>query len=414
MRLPPETLDRIFGFIELNSSNAWPKRPGPFVPQWQLYPLLFVCREWFVAAQRLLHSSVSLGSHRRTRYGGGWSLVAGGEDICASFYESIRKNTFLATFARELRLGSYYRSDLCEETLHHSYIISLCKNVEHIEIVGFNDIHRLELKEALLSTNLVELTIFRHGLGGWTSFSYSESSLCTPSEMIAYILRCPWLKKVTIYNTFHRYDDKNVLPSTSAKNLCPDLREINFKEDTIYADHLRLLSEAAPNVEMANITTEGAVAGELRSCLQSWSSTLTHLILRTDNVCRVPSTSVSDTFRGPPSFAVRSIDVPPGMLSKFSRVENVRYSCARIHLDTFAAALQDSSFLPSLRALRFAQDRSLWTTNQTLGGDAGQCLPALRCIRDACKMRGARVEFSLTNFLNRLMNESEAQEMSAD
>jgi len=378
MQVPPEIIDRIFAFLEPGLDQSM-----PFTPQWLLCPLLLVCKEWHVVAQRRLYSSVSLGD--------GWTS-GGGEEICAKFYESIEENPHLAALVQELRLGSYDSSNTGEETLHHARILRLCENAERVEIVGFNNTHREELKDVLLRRDLVELTISRAGLSDRTPTSLPEdTSFCTLSEMIAYISHCPRLRKLSTTDAFHHFDDESFLPDpSSVRGCCPNLREITIEDDALSPRYLLTLSEMAPNVEKFHFDSKGIDAGMVQSCLRSWSSTLSYLFLRSNDTCSVAKTCTG--LRGLRNLAVRSVHLPPDVLVNFSELETLMYFCESNseHLEQLVSILQDSNALPSLRQLCFDLDRGLRSGNiiqRLLRNRRAQI-----AIDNACKARGIRVE----------------------
>jgi len=73
IEVPYEVLNGIFGHIVLEVTPE-PGSDAVFTPQWSLYPLLFVCKEWYGIAVPKLYSSASVG--------GTSSSGEGVEDIC--------------------------------------------------------------------------------------------------------------------------------------------------------------------------------------------------------------------------------------------------------------------------------------------------------------------------------------------
>ncbi len=378
LRPPPEILDRIFGHHELGLDES-----SPFTPQWPLYPLLFVCKEWSVVAQRRLYSAVGLGD--------GWTSGGGGEKICEGFHKSVKANPHLAPIVRELRLGSNDSLNEREETFHHAHILRLCENVERVEIRGFNDTHREELKAALLQRDLVELTISRTGLNGSPPTSLpKDTSFCTPSELIEYISHCPRLRKLSTEGAFHESDDESLLPDPSAvKGRCPMLKEISIKQDWFTMKHIQIVSEMAPNVEKAYFDSKGIGTDVLESCVLSWSSTLVDLFVHAhDEISFAEETCKS--VRALRILTVCSDTIPPDLLDNFLHLTVLFYVCETEHLEQLASVLQGSHALPSLSKLFLSYNSGVQSEHplhMLLQGGA------LQVITEACKNRDIRIEF---------------------
>ncbi len=171
---------------------------------------------------------------------------------------------------------------------------------------------------------------------------------------------------------------------------CPNLREIIIEDDAVSTHYLLTLSEMAPNVEKFHYNSKGIDEGTLQSCLQSWSSTLSYLFLRSNDTCSVAKTCTG--LRGLRKLAVRSVHIPPDVLVNFSELETLMYFCESNseHLEQLVSILQDSKALPSIRQLCFDLDRGIRP-----GNTIQRLLRNRRAhiaIENACKARGIRVE----------------------
>ncbi len=171
--LPREVTDRIFEFCEPAFNKYC------FSPNSRLHPLLLVCKEWYPIAERRLYSSVSLGDEEEFDGVSGWA--------CSTKLEA--RILGLASLVRELRLGTgdHARTD----TKQHAALIKICKNVQHIQISGYNGYVLDELKAALATTDLVSLSVSHYGLRDWEG-----DSICCHAELLNFMLNWPRLKKI--------------------------------------------------------------------------------------------------------------------------------------------------------------------------------------------------------------------------
>ncbi len=110
--IPPEVMDRFFKHCELD----YCKSLNHFSPNFPLYPLLFVCKEWHAIVERRLYASVSLGSDRAATDRNERRMEIIGKDVCKRFCDTVRDNPRLASLVRELRLGHSTKDfDLAEQ-----------------------------------------------------------------------------------------------------------------------------------------------------------------------------------------------------------------------------------------------------------------------------------------------------------
>ncbi len=337
----PEILHIIFEHVERASFT--------FTRGRALLPLLLVCKTWHGVAYRRLYASVILGGEIRV-----FECTCGEDNLKmrGKLLGTILDNPKIAPLVRELRLGSGYRT--IEDTSRHAQLLRLCKNVERLEISGRSKDRWRGLKGAAEQADLVEFTLSQ------ALFGREEDDLCSQTDILTCLLNWPRLRKLNLHNVHHRADDIHILPSpSSAKGRCPWLFEIKIIDTHFDPKHLLILSEMAPNVEKLSYDSKWGRRGPpdeqltdaLRTCLRSWSSTLTHLTLLDQSVSNSIA-AVWPSLRHLRFLSVHSSIIgPDALVNNFIRVNHLCYYTTIVHGEQLALSLQNVYTLPSLTRL---------------------------------------------------------------
>lgn len=381
--VPPELLDQVFKFLERELGSY------DYNGQWHLLPLLSVCKGWHDIAQRRLYFSVGVGGSRS---------IVGEKDKSDAFIEVIKANPHLASLVREVRIGGFYRS--IEEASQHADFLRLCTNVQRVVLAG-ND-RRLfnPLKTALAQADIVEFTLSHLGrrdkaLDG----TPADSELCTPSEIITYMLNWPHLRKFVAQTSTRTYDsgeEDALLPSPSAvEGRCPDLREISLGDGTFSAKQLRLLSALAPNIRRASVSVQADAVDALYTCLERWSPTLSHLSVSLVDTDFAVITDIYPDLYELRSLTVSSQTIPPDMLANFAKLETLEYVASTEHIEHLCDILRHIPSLPSLKKLQLRPLPDFWSNMNELP----RARAAVIAIRGACIAR--RICFSDYSYLFR-------------
>ncbi len=263
------------------------------------------------------------------------------------FYGTVSANPRLASLVRELRLSTKEHAQ--EETEQHIALIKLCKNVEHVEIAGYNGYVLDELNAALANVDLVSLSVFGRGRGDWKD----SRSHCHP-DWLKCMLNWPRLEKIDIANSTmtDRGPDGATFPEPSAvAGRCPALKEYTARKDRLTSVHLNLLSEMTHEMEHLAIEVQADSALALTRCIQTWSNTLKHLSLSMygDTTCSletVASALVELRF-----LKVASIVIPPSSFLRLEHLESVIYFASAEDAKALARLIRKKDILPALRNL---------------------------------------------------------------
>ncbi|KLO15637.1 hypothetical protein SCHPADRAFT_938612 [Schizopora paradoxa] len=349
--VPTELIDRIFKFIERDLGSY------DYKGQWDLLALLFVCKEWHDIAQRRLYSSVGIEGSQPLSLGGK-NNVHGDNN---AFFDLVKAKPHLASLVRELRIGAFYQS--IEEAATHARLVPLCTNIQRVVLAGNDRQFLAPLKSTLAQMDLIEFTLSHLGRRDKQSEetrSPADSELCTPSEIISYMLNWPRLRKFvaqTSTRTYELGEEEALLPSVSAvEGRCPDLREISLGDCTFSAKQLLLLSALTPNVRRANLSIQADATDALFTCLERWSSTLEHLSISSPNI-ESDSASTINIDPYPDLYELRSLTtssqiIPPDMLATFIELESLEYTATTEHIEHLCDILHHIPSLPLLRKLQ--------------------------------------------------------------
>ncbi len=349
LHIPSELLEQIFNFLERDL------RSYDYKSQWHLYPLLFVCKEWRDIAQRRLYFSVGIEGTR--------SIGGDGSEKCGAFYETVKANPFLASLVRELRIGAFYQSG--DESSRHTHILRLCHNVTRVELAGSDRRLLGELKAALAQADLAELSISHLGRG-----DREGTELCTPSKVFTYILNWPRLRKFSAQtSSVCELDGREAgtpISPFAVKGRCSGLREISLKDCSLNAKHLLLLPELAPNIERASISVQLDATEALQTCLQRWSSTLTHLSLSSNETTDSIMAGVYPNLQALRSLEVPSHIMPPDAVVEFAHLETLEYAATTEHIELLSETLRRNMSLPSSKKLILRSTTDFWSKSAEL------------------------------------------------
>ncbi|KLO15572.1 hypothetical protein SCHPADRAFT_902222 [Schizopora paradoxa] len=362
--LPPEILDIIFGYVESITSSITLHR---FLPA-----MLLVCKAWYEVGAWRLYSTLSLGELWTMR-----PLEDGGDKRCEALLRVMQNNPRLALRVKHLRLG------LCnqhaEDLVRHARLIRLCKDVEHLEIVGYGAHRWNELKDAVKDVDPVQVTF---------------SQISAPSsKILSTIAHWSRLREVELYNISDDNFREDVSPTIPLhlKGCCPFLREvkIRFQEysGAIHPNYVLHLSELAPNVEVLSFdsrTVNSRIVEVIRTCLVRWSPTLTQLFLLGRSVV----TSIDDIcpeLRNLQSLSVSSSAIRPSSLINLKNLEFLYYCSTRLDNKQLVGSLKNEEFLPSLKALTVVPASSIPASDKKSYRDCALTM------HDICKDR--RIDF---------------------
>lgn len=275
--LPPELLDRIFRYCERFRTDF---SKTTLVPNSRLRLLLLVCKKWHGIAERILYSSVSIGSDVAVKDKNGEKRVILGKDVCRRFCETVEKNARIASLVRTLRLGCEHIQP--EESKMHVRVIRACTKVESLEVFGCDASVLDDLKVALAKADLISLDLKGVGIRDYSRIaSSSTGSMFYSSEIVALLPNWPRLQTISALFGYARDVDRlaHVEQPSDWKELedvCPALRRISF-DNVIDTRDLAFLAQKAPNLEDIHLLVEKDCSAVLQRCLEKWSSSLKRL-----------------------------------------------------------------------------------------------------------------------------------------
>lgn len=371
--IPPETIEVVFAYALLAPDPRCSKFSVSLPPiraQGQLYPLLFVCKDWYFIARRLLYSSLHLGD--------GWKTKKT-MDI-QQILEKFEANPHLASLVRTLNLRP--SSQPRAKTLQLAQVIRLCENLRCVVITGYDVRDGPELKDAIFGKELEELTVIGD-INGKTVMQSRAVPFCTASEMIAYVTRNLRLRKLSTNTAFNLPDDESILPDASAiRTGRSSIREIHIESDVLSAKHLLILSHLAFNVENASFSHKSIGARAVRPCLESWALTLRYLHLDSSD----DSTSVEDASSrlvNLGGLVACSANIPSTVLVNFKHLRTLIYTCTLKDFEALASTLRDPHSVPILHALIL--ERTQKDKNEDWDNDKG--LSVMNDIQESCDQR---------------------------
>jgi len=216
--------------------------------------------------------------------------------------------------------------------MRHAALITLCKNVEHVEIRGYDGCLLDELKAALAKAPLVSFRVERFGLTGRT---WATNMFCSQSDLVMLMPNWPRIKKLDMPDyDFDLLGDESgeILPEPySVAGCCPALTDLAFLGD-LPSVHWNLLSRMAPAVQRLEIRIQANYAPQILRCIETWSSTLKYFklfIKAHGGRENVPSPAqVHISLSELRYLLANSAVIPPSNFSNFSRLESVDYEFA--------------------------------------------------------------------------------------
>ncbi|KLO15617.1 hypothetical protein SCHPADRAFT_256601 [Schizopora paradoxa] len=371
--IPPETIEVVFAYALLAPDPRCSKFSVSLPPiraQGQLYPLLFVCKDWYFIARRLLYSSLHLGD--------GWKTKKT-MDI-QQILEKFEANPHLASLVRTLNLRPSGQPRA--ETLQLAQVIRLCENLRCVVITGYDVRDGPELKDAIFGKDLEKLIVYGD-VAGKTGRPVNAVPFCSASEMIAYVARNLSLRKLSTDTALHLPDDESILPDSSAiRSSRSSLREIRIERDILSEKHLHILSQLAFNVERASFSDKSIGARVVRLCLESWASTLRYLHLDSSD----DSTSIEDAggrLVNLGGLEACSANIPSTVLVNFKHLRSLIYTCTLKDFEVLARILRDPHSVPVLHALIL--ERTQKDKNEDWDNDEG--LSVMNDIQESCDQR---------------------------
>ncbi|KAH8112882.1 hypothetical protein DFH11DRAFT_1545427 [Phellopilus nigrolimitatus] len=272
---PTFVLDMIFELARTieNEPHARTRRPKSV-----LLSFLRVCRSWQPVAERRLYRSISIGKDILTENGD--ILVLNAERPNTRKLIRTLKNPRFAALVQELSLASLHSIDDWINTYLNIWLISMCPNLEHVDIRGYNDSLRGDLKKALVEKkNLTSLAISEYNLEGKPS-----KHLCNMVEFVGMMAHWPQLEELRFgSDTLRGSGNKKPFPAPSGV-LCPQLRRFSgslrkgfLNERDVNALHavsgrrLEIFSAYIEDTEHARVA--------LLRCLAAWAPCLTSVDL---------------------------------------------------------------------------------------------------------------------------------------
>jgi hypothetical protein len=354
-----------------------------FRPVRDLYPALFVSRDWHSIAEHVLYRTIGMGEDKH---------YLADDDICstdstpAMLRASLESNPRLAGLVRCLNMSTNEHDR--QETIDQAAIIRLCPNVLHVVYWGYNA-HELDsVRAALLGKRkLQSLSLSRFGL-----MDTKGNGFCCASYLIRMMACWPDLVKVHGENCClapgthegalesKALEEAQIqlrqLPSPLLQPLlttplppvaaCVNLRTISLGYVSITSEDVEQLARLAPNIVKCNLGCEGySLSGaSLSYALRQWAPTLRHLTLgcstRGSNL-EAPDLSIDHAFSALIHLEGADISwkhVAPLTLAKAPPLlEYLRYATTSAGLSQLANVLSEPAAAPSFRRIRVRFDK---------------------------------------------------------
>ncbi|KAH8118027.1 hypothetical protein DFH11DRAFT_873107 [Phellopilus nigrolimitatus] len=372
MDFPSELLDIIF---ELSEDDT---RPDDHASKATLVPFLLVCRKWYPAAERRLYRSIKLNSNidEGARISREWAT----QRIIKTL-----KNARIAALVTELRVVTY---DLQHtDTQSRNELISMCPNLLHIEITGYesSEPKLTKLKEVLVKKDLVSLKV--HCNNG--------HAFCKMSELFRMMEHWPKLEKVVFERLALDSEYDASLCTLPASVLCPRLREFDFCDSVPLNEHeLRgLLAISGTTLETfrAQIENDENAHAAFRDCLAVWAPRLSILDLSWNRAPHGPIDAACGAMHSLKSLCVSAELMRPEAVSSLPALEVLYYFVSSTdEVEELTSFLKKSERnrqavirLPLLRNI------TLWPQNYHQFGNA-----AMSRLRVMCAARSIRLEDS--------------------
>lgn len=395
--VPSEVWDYVFKHCErvYKKSELLPV----FAPKSRLSPILLVCKEWHIIAERRLYTSISLGSIRAVRDRNGCKKVINGKDVCKRLCATLQKNPRLASLVRELQLGAITLDR--GETKNYIRLLDLCENVEILDLGGCAFGLANEVRIALAKTDLISMKLSMHGLPRWLN---GERVFSAPG-LLAFIQKWPRLE--TIDASLVQEDCKLIFPSkhpqpTLATAKCHALREVTIRNSHLKPAEILLLADIAPRLGQLSIWAGAECNGALQQCLQTWSSTLKRLDISTSTFNLHLNTKLryASPIFWPPLVELRELRIsssmaPPSALVYLPKLENLTYKGEYPDGMELAQIIQ-SGRLPRLREIDVAFSQSLNILEPSDGLHKEMGTEVAKEIAKACESKHILIKGSLS------------------
>lgn len=361
------SMDRTdFGFIEFN-------------PQCYLTPLLRVCRIWNEVAEKYLYRSIAVGSKVRppqlsrikgesmydylTRkallYKKAYSKRDGHEfteGLLATLTTSPRRAALVKTLQLGIQLTNgdeespeWTRTNIC--------ILQVCRNVENVEIRGFDDTKLGAMVDVLKEKSLVSFCISKRNL------SYirpcPRMKVGSLSQILGIMGKWPRLQSIRVeeFLEAESSDDSLSLNAAQSSECCAELQEITFPGTSLFDFEFRALLSTSSCVTKLYVSLYGERVGErgdaaidgLCECLRKWSATLEYLKLETSKYC-VASQSLTEAITGLRllrELQVSELELALASVAQLPKLD--RFGClSSYYWAELGSLLEDSSKFPSL------------------------------------------------------------------
>lgn len=374
---------------------------GPvFAPQSRIQLILLVCREWHDIAEKMLYTSISLGSDRVVCNRNGKKKVIYGTDVCKRLCTTLRNNPRLVSLVRELRLGGFLCND--RETKNYIRLLGICKNIESLDIRGCARGFADELKAALAKLDLISLKLSAHSLADM----YTGERLLVAPELLSLIQKYPRIETADAFLLSEEWrilmpQRAAMLPQPTMTNAkCLSLRELSINNTHLNSSDIRRLAELAPQVEKLKIMAGPECNSALQLSLQTWSSTLKTLdvsisdkILYLNVNWRSAIPIVSPTLVELCELRISSPSAPPSALACLPKLEKLAYTGEYPDGLELAQVIQGGK-IPGLRELEAVFIRSLVMVNSVGDSSEEQSAKVAEEIAQACTLRHVRMRTS--------------------
>lgn len=301
MSLPTEIVVLIIeDFISVHPIDRTYSASIAFSPQWYLTPLLRVCRLWNEVTEKYLYRSIAVGNEVRPPQlprGKGESMSTyvfkkaspckdsyckrDGHEVAKDLLATLTTSPRLAALVKTLRLGIKIVNSrgLLEWTRTNTRILQLCRNVEHVEIRGFEHTELGALVGVLKEKSLVSFSISKWPRGRGGSFS----------QVLEMMRTWPRLRRIRAdeFLDEKRSVDLALLDPAQSFECYPELQEIIFRGTSLFDFEFKVLRSMGSGVTKVSVSlyrwrvggrADTAVGG-LCECLRAWSSTLEYLKL---------------------------------------------------------------------------------------------------------------------------------------
>lgn len=380
MSLPTEIVELILeDFISEHPMDRTDLDSIGFIPQWYLTPLLRVCRLWNEVAEKYLYRSIAVGSKVRPPQ---LSRIKGesmhnyltrkallhedvyskrdGHELAEGLLATLTTSPRLAALVKTLQLGIQITNDdekSPEWTRTNIRILQLCRNVENVEIRGFDHTELGLLVDVLKEKSLVSFCISKRSLP--SARPCTRRRVGTFSQILGMMGKWSRLQRIRVEEFLDdvRSEDSLSMDTAQSSEWCPELQEIIFRGTSLFDFEFRALRSTSCGVTKLSVSLYGERVGErgvaaidgLCECLRKWSSTLEYLKLDALEY-RIASQSLNEAITGLRSLRELQVAKLRLELASISQLPQlIRFACLQpYHWTELESLLKDSSRFPSL------------------------------------------------------------------